>query len=166
MIETKRLIIRPLSHDELKKQIQAPDELAFELGLTPSTSLVEEEIQDAIQDSLLSNGERNSVFDTMWIVIEKTQKAMIGCICFHGEPDKKGEVEIGYGTDKEYRNKGYMTETIAGMVKWLAVNKTILAVNAETGRENRSSIKVLEKNNFRIYHENGDSVFMKLELPN
>ena len=54
-------------------------------------------------------------FHTMWILIEKKEKAIIGGICFHGEPNANGEVEIGYGTDYKYRNKGYMTETIFGI---------------------------------------------------
>ena len=61
-------------------------------------------------------------------MIEKSNKAIIGGICFHGEPDENGQVEIGYGTDEEFRNKGYMTETISGLVDWTRENKTIKAI--------------------------------------
>ncbi len=52
----------------------------------------------------------------MWIIVEKQERAIIGGICFHGAPDENGKVEIGYGTDNGSRNKGFMTEAIAGLI--------------------------------------------------
>ena len=43
MIETKRLFIKPLTEDELKKHINSPDIFARELGLSPSESLMNDE---------------------------------------------------------------------------------------------------------------------------
>jgi [ribosomal protein S5]-alanine N-acetyltransferase len=167
MIETERLFIKPLSIDELKKQIVNPNELAQDLGLTLSKSLQEEETQDAIKNFLLPNLEnshKDVLFSTMWIVIDKKEKAMIGGICFHGEPNENGEVEIGYGIDYEYRNKGFMSETIAGLIQWLKNNKKVKAIKAETDTENLSSIKVLEKNNFKISEIIDKSITFHLNL--
>ena len=99
MIETGRLIIKPLSFNELIKHIKSPNVLANDLGLKPSKSLIDKETQDAILNDLLPNLSdlnKDPLFYTMWIVIEKDEKAIIGGICFHGEPDNNGEVEIGY----------------------------------------------------------------------
>ncbi|MCK9282265.1 MAG: GNAT family N-acetyltransferase [Melioribacteraceae bacterium] len=167
MIETERLLIRPLSAEELKKHYYSPSAFAKELGLKPSQSLVDNETKDAILSLFLPNivdAKKDPHFYTMWIVIEKTQKAMIGGICFHGEPNENGEAEIGYGTDTEYRNKGYMTETISGMISWIRENKKIKIIKAETEIENQSSIKVLEKNNFKVIEQIDKAVFLKLEL--
>ena len=167
MIETKRLIIKPLSCDELKKHINSPNELAKDLGLIPSQVLFDKETQDAILNDLLPNIEDSSkdpLFYTMWIVIEKNKRAIIGGICFHGEPNENGEVEIGYGTDEIYRNQGFMTETIAGLVLWIRNNKNVKIIKAETDNENISSIRVLEKNGFKIYQRNDNSVILGLEL--
>ena len=167
MIETNRLILKPLSCDELKKHINSPNELAKDLGLIPSQVLIDKETQDAILNDLLPNIEdsnKDSLFYTMWIVIEKSKKAIIGGICFHGEPNETGEVEIGYGTDDGYRNQGYMTETIAGLVLWIRNNKNVKTIKAETDNENISSVRVLEKNGFKICQRNDNSVFLGLEL--
>ncbi|KUO63203.1 acetyltransferase [bacterium BRH_c32] len=167
MIETERLLIRPLSAEELKKHYNSPDAFAKELGLKPSQSLVDNETKDAILSLFLPNIEdakKDPHFYTMWIVIEKTQKVMIGGICFHGEPNENGEVEIGYGTDTEYRNKGYMTETISGMISWIRGNKKIKIIKAETEIENQSSIKVLEKNNFKVIEQIDKAVFLQYQL--
>jgi len=168
MIETKRLIIKPLTCYELKKHIDSPTDLANDLGLISSQTLIDKETKDAIINDLLPNLEdsnKDSFFYTMCIVIEKSKKAIVGGICFHGEPNEMGEVEIGYGTDNEYRNKGIMTETIAGLVQWIKNNKKeVKVIRAETDSENISSIRVLEKNDFKVFQYNDNSLILKLEL--
>jgi RimJ/RimL family protein N-acetyltransferase len=129
--------------------------------------LIDKVTQEAILNDLLPNIEdstKDSLFYTMWIVIEKSKKAIIGGICFHGEPNETREVEIGYGTDEGYRNQGYMTETIAGLVLWIRNNKNVKLIKAETDSQNISSVRVLEKNGFRISQRNDNSVILGLEL--
>jgi [ribosomal protein S5]-alanine N-acetyltransferase len=167
MIETKRLLIKPLSSDELKKLIESPSDLADEMGLIPSQSLIDKEARNAILNDLLPNlsdPEKDASFYTMWIVIEKLKKAIIGGICFHGEPDENGEVEIGYGIDNNYMNKGYMTETISGIINWIRNKKEVRIIKAETDSSNISSIRVLEKNGFELVQQNDNMIILKLEL--
>lgn len=167
MIETERLIIRPLNFEELKKLVAGPDELAASLGLLPSDSLTEDETLDAIINTFLPNladPANDPLFWTMWIVIEKSSRAITGGICFHGEPDEQGEVEIGYGTDEKFRNQGIMTEAIAGIIGWLRGIEKIKSVKAETSFDNPSSVKVLEKNNFKESSRTESSVFLNLSI--
>ena len=167
MIETQRLILKPLSYNESIKHIKFPDELAKDLELAPSKSLIGKEVQEAILNDLLPNlsdSTKDSLFYTMWIMVEKSIKAIIGGVCFHGEPNKNGEVEIGYGTDDDYQNKGYMTEAIFGLIQWATDNERIHSIKAETDKTNIASILVLEKNNFELTEQNDNSVIMKLKL--
>jgi RimJ/RimL family protein N-acetyltransferase len=73
---------------------------------------------------------------------------MVGDLCFVGEPDAKGEVEIGYGTYEEFRKMGYMTEAVGGMIKWAQKQADIRSIIASTGKTNIDSFSVLERNNF------------------
>lgn len=167
MIETKRLLIKPLTAEELKQHIDSPYDFAKELGLIPSQSLIANETKEAILNDLLPNitdTTKDSDFYTMWILIEKSKKAIIGGICFHGEPNENGEVEIGYGTDLEYRNNGYMTESISGLIHWIRENKDVRAITAETENTNISSIKLLEKNDFKLIQQCDNSVILKLDI--
>jgi len=169
MIETSRLIIKPLSYNELIKHIKSPGDLADDLALKPSKSLIDKETQEAILNDLLPNLSdltKDPLFYTMWIIIERREKSIIGGICFHGQPDKNGEVEIGYGIDNEYRNKGYMTETISGFILWAKTRGEIETIKAITDKVNLSSIQVLKKNNFKISEQDDDTVTMKLEFKN
>ena len=167
MIKTKRLILKPLSPVELEKYLKAPNDLANDLGLTPSATKMDQETSEAILNDLLphvSDSSKNYLFYTMWIVIEKNLKAIIGGICFHGEPDENGEVEIGFGTDDDYQNKGYMTEVIRGMIEWSKNQGKITVLRAETNNDNISSQKVLMKNGFQISKQNEDTTIFKLKV--
>ncbi len=165
MIETKRLLIKPLTAEDLKKYLDSPVDLAQELGLIPSETGLDEETKEAIVNSLLPNivdETKDAHFYTMWLVIAKAEKAIVGGICFHGEPNENGEVEIGYGTDYGYRNQGFMTETIAALMQWIRANKNVKSIIAETDSFNVSSVKVLEKNGFEMIQKNGSLVKMRL----
>ena len=167
MIETERLLIKPLLAEELIKHIKFPDELAKELGFKPSKALIDEETQEAIINDLLPNivdPNKDSLFYTMWIIIEKKEKAIIGGICFHGQANERGEVEIGYGIDDEYMNKGYMTEIIQALLTWLEKRKDVRIVKAETEKTNISSIRVLEKTGFKLFNQVGDLLMFKYNL--
>lgn len=148
-------MIKPLLAEELIKHIKFPDELAKELGFKPSKALIDEETQEAIINDLLPNivdPNKDSLFYTMWIIIEKKEKAIIGGICFHGQANERGEVEIGYGIDDEYMNKGYRTKTIQSLFQCLEKRKDVRTVKTKTEQTNISSIKVLGKTSFKLFN--------------
>jgi RimJ/RimL family protein N-acetyltransferase len=37
----------------------------------------------------------------------RKENTVVGSACFKGEPDENHQVEIGYGTDEKFRNRGY-----------------------------------------------------------
>lgn len=84
------------------------------------------------------------MFYTLWMMEEKEEGLFIGNLCFKGlNPD--GSVEIGYGVDEEYRNKGYCTEAVSGLTKWALSQEGVKCVEAEAESTNIASIRVLEK---------------------
>ena len=167
MIETRRLIIKPLTGDQLKKYANFPNELADDLGLVPPSVLMADEVKDAIQNDLLpkmTDPTKDPLYHTMWLIVEKSRSAIIGGICFHGEPDEYGEVEIGYGIDEPFQNRGYMSETITGFTHWIIGNKKVKVIKAETGSDNIASVRVLEKNGFKISQQIDGTLLFKLKL--
>lgn len=163
MIETDRLIIRPLNFKELEMLASNPLAFAGELSLSASKSLMEEEALDAIRNGLLpflSDGDKNAPFYTMWVIIGKEQQAIYGGCCFHGAPDEQGEVEIGFGIDEEFRNKGYMTETLSGILRWAENRPTIKTVKAITDASNFAAIQVLKKSKFEYLNQSDGMLTM------
>jgi len=161
MISSTRLILKPLTHDQLIKYVNNDNSLENELKLNPSTKTISPEIKEALLETTLPNVSdygKNHLFNTLWGIILKTQSRIIGDICFVGEPDENGEIEIGYKTDKEFRGKGYMTEAVNCLLEWIRVHEDIKSIFAQTAKNNPASSKVLEKNNFKKVGED-ESLF-------
>lgn len=153
MLETQRLLIKPLNHEELTLYVNSEKDFAEKFSLAPSSAGIDEATKEAITNDLLPNLKKlksDYEFSTMWILIDKETKKIAGGFCFHGLPDENGKVEIGYGTDIAFRNKGYMTEAIKELINWITKSKKVKVIKAETENENISSYKVLEKNGFNL----------------
>ena len=82
----------------------------------------------------------------MWLI--ELKGVVIGSIGFKGVP-KGGETEIGFCLNKKYEGKGYMTESVKGLLK-LAALLGVNRVFAETREDNVKSEKVLERCGFDL----------------
>jgi ribosomal-protein-alanine N-acetyltransferase len=152
MIETNRLYIKPLTYTQLLKYVQGGNQLEEELNLNYNSRIISSELKDALETSILPNVKdknKNYLFYTLWTVISKIDNKMVADLCFVGEPNNAGEVEIGYGTYKDFQNKGYMTEAVNGMIEWAKNQVNIKSIIASSEKSNTASSKVLEKNNFK-----------------
>jgi ribosomal-protein-alanine N-acetyltransferase len=95
-------------------------------------------------------------FNSVWLLIEKRFLVSVGSIMFKGSPDIEGKIEIGYGTNEEYRDRGYMTEAVEAICRAAFETGRVKRIIAETAKDNEPSFGVLIKNNFRKYSENDD----------
>ena len=134
MIETERLYITPQSIEEIGTLREKESD--------PEMKKAYSEMLDAM---LHLNGREEWGSD--WKISLKTGEA-IGGIGFRGIPDAQGIVEIGYGIDKAYRQKGYATEALSGMVKWAMRQNGVQCITAQTEPNNKISQKVLVYNGF------------------
>ena len=165
MIETKRIKLVPLSSDQLIIYINDYQLLEKELGLNHTERIISTELKEALQVNILpsvKNKNDNYLFSTLWTVIDKEHNRMVADICFKGEPDDDGEVEIGYGTYNEYQGKGFMTETIKAISKWVFKQEKVKYIYAETDKKNNASEKVLVRNNFIKVGEKNNLYLWKL----
>ncbi len=167
MIETKRLILQPLTYDQLVKYIRADNSLEDELDLNETSREISEELKEALEQTILPNvadPKKNYLYSTLWTVIWKEKNKMVGDLCFVGEPNGVGEIEIGYGTYDEFRKKGFMTEAVGGMVKWAEEQAEVKSIFAATEKSNVASSTILEKNNFIKVGETGTLFNWRLVL--
>ncbi|MFT6966166.1 MAG: ribosomal-protein-alanine N-acetyltransferase [Marivirga sp.] len=151
MIETKRLILRPLSCAQLEKYIKCDNSLEVELQLNATSRTISPALKEAFVQTILPNvadKSKNYLYSTLWTAISKIDNTMVGDLCIVGEPNADGEIEIGYGTYDEFQNKGYMAEAVGGMIEWAKTQPKVKAIIASTDKTNTASFKVLEKNNF------------------
>ena len=151
MIETERLIIKPLTYSQLEKYILNNNSLEQELGLNETSRSISPELKEALEQTILPNvadTSTNYLYSTLWTLISKNDNKMVGDLCFVGAPNADGEIEIGYGTYEIFAGKGYMTEAVGGMISWAKKQPEILAIIADTEKQNTASFRVLEKNGF------------------
>lgn len=167
MIETKRLFIKPLDLNQLQKYIKNDNSLECELGVAESNRMISPELKEALELAILpkvAENEPNHLFFTLWTVVLKTQNRMIGDLCFMGNPDDEGKVEIGYGTYDDFRGNGFMTEAVGGMIAWAKTHPAVKSVIAETDKTNMASMVILQKNGFVKIGESDDFFHWKLQL--
>ena len=151
MIETARLILKPLTYDQLVKYTKCDNSLEAELNLNETSRTISLELKEAFEQTILPNvadKTKNYLYSTLWTAISKTENKMIGDLCIVGEPNADGEIEIGYGTYDEFQGKGFMTEIVGGIIVWTKTQPFVKAIIASTDKTNTASFKVLQKNNF------------------
>jgi RimJ/RimL family protein N-acetyltransferase len=166
VLETARLFIKPLSYNQLLKYKELNNSLEESLGLNSYTRTLPAELQEALEQVILpqaAESGNNLLYTTLWTIIDKEQKLMVGDLCFKGAPNAQGEIEIGYGTYKDFQGMGFMTEAIGAVAQWVLDQPNVQAILAETEINNIPSHKNLSKNNFTVYKEVGNMIWWRLE---
>ncbi|QPH41647.1 GNAT family N-acetyltransferase [Pedobacter endophyticus] len=167
MIETEKLILRPLTHNQLAKYINDDNSLEEEFGLLRSMKHISPSLQNALKKSILPgvlSNDHDYFYHTLWAIIAKPDRKIVGDICFVGEPDSNGEIEIGYTTYEEFRGRGFMTEAVGRLLDWAREQPEVKSVFASTEKENTASYAILQKNNFIYLGDVDGMMTWKIEL--
>ena len=169
MVETTRLILVPLSHEQLLLYKNDPIALADNLNVQhierehdPATvGDVAEALEFWISHTLLHR-DRFEWF-TNWEIILKEERLAVGGIGFTGFPNDDGKTEVGYGLDMRYHGKGYASEALEGILKWAFKYSQLKNVLAQSPLPHIASHRVLIKNGFAETHR--DEQLTHWELP-
>lgn len=88
--------------------------------------------------------------DISWggTLIDRAERVAVGQMGFKGTP-MDGAVEIGYGINPSYHNRGYATEMVQALTEWALSQPDVNRVVAECRVDNFASIRVLEKAGFK-----------------
>lgn len=154
-LETERLVVISLSLDNLRLLIEDKKSMEKNLGVKITGNELSPEMKDIFREPYEKaiKDEENYLWYTNWPVILKEDNRIIGGITFKGLPNDFGEVEVGYGIDEKYQNRGYMTEALDLLIKWALVQNNVKSVIAETDQDNLSSQRVLKKVGMEKYKE-------------
>lgn len=167
LLETERLLIKPLSYGQLQLYISTGDyALERDLGLEPHPRAVSEEVKEALEQVILPQvaaAGDHYLFSTFWTIIDKHKNVMIGDLCFKGAPNEQGEIEVGYGTHSDFQNKGFMTEALGAVIQWAMCQPSVKTVLAETTNENLASHKTLTRNHFVVFKQADNMIWWRLD---
>ena len=159
-LSSERLRLIPLSAAQLQFCLTRQDQLEAELGLPISQSaLAPGVVQHAIhvkKQRLLTAPPAEFPWHTYWLIEIRSEPFGAGLIGFKGIPDNNSEVEIGYGIDAQWRNKGYTTEAAKMLINWALQQDSCLAVTAWSDKGNVASARVLQKVGMELGRETED----------
>ncbi|MEN6482703.1 MAG: GNAT family N-acetyltransferase [Anaerolineaceae bacterium] len=156
-IHTPRLILFPLSLDQICKYQNNPAALETELKMPVSRDVVDETIRREFLDKINQMQMVDPFYHdwcTYWLIVIRKAKFGAGLVGFKGAPDEKGSVEIGYGMDPSVWNQGYMTEAASALVAWAFEHLECQQVTVSQ-TVNPASLRVLQKLGFRIVAVDG-----------
>jgi [ribosomal protein S5]-alanine N-acetyltransferase len=169
MLETKRLTLVPLSHEQLLLYKNDPPALAESLRVRyierqhdPATlNDVAEALEFWISHTLLHPDQFE--WYTNWEIILKKDQVAIGGIGFSGSPDEEGKTMVGYGLDVRYHGNGYASEALAALLDWAFCTPTLKRVIADSPVAHIQSHRVLIKNGFSETHRDDHLTHWKID---
>ena len=165
-IQTQRLLIKPLSKQELINYALPDFSLEDSLKLVHRPRIVNERVKNAIKLSMLPKltGQiPHDWFLTIWVVILKEQQEMVAEVYLKGPLQANGEIEIGYSTYPDFEGNGIMTEAVGRICEWAFQQVNVKCILAETDPENSASRRILEKNGFTVSCQTADNISWRLD---
>ena len=154
-VETTRLTLTPLTRSEFALFLWDRSGYAQVARLVAAPLAPEPAIQSALEWLYdISSEYRGSqrVWGALWSVVLRRENRFLGAFCFKGAPCDM-EAELAYYIEEPFRNRGFMSETLASIVEWARTRDDVLTLSAETELSNIASQRALEHAGFhRVEH--------------
>jgi len=145
-LTTKRLWLRELrlndapemfiqrSHPEIRKYIKK----------APAAN-----IGEAIEfiERMLRQQKNNETIT--WAITLQGEQKLIGSICLWNIEKESRLAEVGYSLHPDYFGKGIMTEALTAIMAYGFRDMDLHRMDAYTNKNNKASLRLLEKNNFK-----------------
>ncbi|MFB9365645.1 GNAT family N-acetyltransferase [Kitasatospora sp. NPDC001664] len=80
----------------------------------------------------------------------------IGAAGFHGPPDERGMVEVGYGVDPAHRRRGYAKAILAALIRQAEAEPEVTVVRATISPDNEASLATVAAFGFTHVGEQWD----------
>ena len=81
-------------------------------------------------------------------IVDRAEPVMLGHIGFHGPPDERGIVEVGYTIFAEHRRRGFAEEAVRALIEWAHRRHEIVRFRASVAPDNVPSLRLIEKLGF------------------
>lgn len=97
--------------------------------------------------------------DHPWItrlIVDTTIGATVGLAGFHGPPDDRGMVEIGYRVDPPRQRRGYARAAVEILILVARMHPAVRVLRATISPDNAASIALVAQHGFRAVGEQWD----------
>jgi RimJ/RimL family protein N-acetyltransferase len=109
----------------------------------------------------IDNGADPGAFG-VYQLVRSSDDVVVGDIGFHGPPNSRGAVTVGYGLAPGARGQGYATEALRAVVDWALALPEVTSVEADTTHANLPSQRVMERAGMRLYDRNDQLRFYRV----
>jgi [ribosomal protein S5]-alanine N-acetyltransferase len=165
-IETERLILYALSREQIEMALNSVDRLAADLKIQATADIFSDESRQAMMIKITRmdhNERRMHPWYTYFLLVRAADRQAVGVCGFKGAPSLFGSAELGYAMHEDYRNHGYMTEAVRGLVMWAFEHDNCSRVTAETLPDNFASQRVLQKAGLVLERSADNMLYWKID---
>ena len=159
-LTTHRLNLRSFQEEDVKSlfETRAYPKNSIYLDRTPYQKI--KEAEDFFHK--ITTGVRQNKWIN-WAITLKGNSKMVGSICLWNLNAEKAIGELGYEMHPDFQGKGIMTESMKKVIEYGFTTMQLQKIEAATHQDNKASIKVLEKFNFK-YEKNleGDEKYLAI----
>ena len=143
---TERLTLRQLLLNDAQNifALRFDSEINKYLDRQPSKTI--EDARNFINNVTENIKKNESIY---WVVTLTESETFAGTICLFEFSDKHDKCEIGYELLNNFQGKGIMKEAISKVIEYAAQTMKVQTIEAFTHKNNQSSIKLLEKLEFK-----------------
>jgi ribosomal-protein-alanine N-acetyltransferase len=150
ILTTKRLILRQL--------VIADEQEIFTLRSDSEINkYLDRQVRNTIDDARdfinKVNENINKNDSLYWAITLSDRNILVGTICLFGFSDENNKCEIGYELLTNFQGQGIMKEAVEKVIDYALNTIKVKKIEAFLHRDNRSSIKLLEKFSFRNSNE-------------
>ena len=148
-IETKRLVLIPLTESQMRGWLEDADALARSLSCAFCSTMSAQEAA-SVQKRLagMAGDPENSIWHTIWLILRKEDRNVVGTLGFCGAPDEDGVVEIVFALEKGFEKKGFMTEAVRALCRWAKLQPDVYRIVARAELGNTKAQRVLINGGF------------------
>ena len=165
-LSTKRLILRKPELNDAREifNLRSNEQVNQYLDRHPATDL--EDATDFLNKIIQSiDGGEGSY----WAICLKENPRLVGTICLYDFSPDRQTAEIGYELLPFYQHKGIMQEAMSVVLHYSFHTLNLETITAFPSADNKSSIKLLQKNEFKLEDDgvqrDGNFVRYVLRMP-
>lgn len=151
LLKTNILYLKPLDLSELDEFIRAlQSNETFDFGKLPNRYRNQLFLDCLTKDIRVnvSNKNKDYLFYTIWLIIQKETSAIIGHVFFNGTPNFHGEVELYFEIFDEKNENLVIKECLEAMIVWASTNKKIRNLKTTTPIYKQQVSAIMAKTGF------------------
>lgn len=152
-LQSNRVTLRLINKNDvaLTFQLRSNPEVCKYIARPLFTKLEEAEAQVKKVQQLMADNQ-----SIVWVIGIENEKTAIGTICLWNFTKDRKIAEVGYDSLPKFQGKGYLTEALKMVLNFGFKNLNLHAIEAYTSKHNSNSIKLLEKQNFKLQKHEKD----------